>query len=152
MIAVSDLDGLEDEAIWPPRVLLAEDNRDMQQIFSRQLTTPGFQVVGVANGRSALELATAAWKAGHPFDVILMDLEMPIIDGYEATRRLRNDGYPGPILSLSAHSADDYRQESLLAGCNDCLSKPIDWAQLAVVLRKYLPNHVALHDSRHDDR
>ena len=78
---------------------------------------------------------------GHPFDLVLMDLEMPLVDGYEATRRIREGGFPGPILALSGHSTDDYRQDSLKMGCNDCLRKPIDWNQLAALVRKYLPDH-----------
>jgi CheY-like chemotaxis protein len=86
-----------------------------------------------------VDLALAAYRSGHPFALVLMDLEMPIIDGYEATRKLREGGFPGPIIALSAHSTDDYRQESINAGCNDCIIKPFDWTQLAGVICKYLP-------------
>ncbi len=82
----------------PPRALVADDNSDLQAIFSRQLNLLGFEVVGVGNGRDAVDLALAACQAGNAFDLILMDLEMPIIDGYEATRRIRAGGYSGPIL------------------------------------------------------
>ncbi|WP_165234483.1 response regulator [Aquisphaera insulae] len=125
----------------PPRVLLAEDNRDMREIFARQLSLMGLEVVGVGNGRHAADIGLAALRAGNPFDMILMDLEMPLVDGYEATRQLREGGYAGPILALSAHSTDEHLQDCLLVGCNDCLSKPIPWDHLALLVRKYLPHH-----------
>jgi CheY-like chemotaxis protein len=125
----------------PPRVLLAEDNRDLQQIFARQLTLLGLEVVGVTNGRDAVELALAAHQAGNPFDLVLMDLEMPIVDGYEATRRLRDGGFSGPILALSAHSTDDYRLDIIEMGCNDCVCKPIDWDHLTDLIRRFIPGY-----------
>jgi CheY-like chemotaxis protein len=121
--------------------LLAEDNRDLQRIFARQLTLLGLEVLAVTNGRDAVDLTLAAYAAGNPFDLVLMDLEMPIIDGYEATRRIRGGGFVGPILALSAHSTDDNRLDCLKMGCNDCLCKPIDWSQLAELIRKFVPGH-----------
>lgn len=122
-----------------PRVLVAEDNSDLQQIFARQLTLLGLEVVGVGNGRDAVDLALAAHDATNPFDLILMDLEMPIVDGYEATRRIRDGGFSGPILALSGYSSDDYRLDSIKMGCNDCISKPVDWTQLADLIRRFVP-------------
>ena len=83
-------------------------------------------------------MAQSALAAENPFDLILMDMEMPIIDGYEATRQIRNGGFSGPILALSAHSADDYRQECLKIGCNDWIPKPIDWRLLTLLIRKHI--------------
>jgi CheY-like chemotaxis protein len=123
----------------PARVLLAEDNRDLQQIFARQLTFLGLEVLAVTNGRDAADYTLAALAAGNPFDLVLMDLEMPMIDGFEATRRIRGGGYKGPILALSAHSTDDNRLDCLKVGCNDCLCKPIDWNHLAGLIRKFVP-------------
>lgn len=123
----------------PPRVLVAEDNCDLQQIFARQLTLLGLEVVGVSNGRDAVGLVLAAYQVGNPFDLVLMDLEMPIVDGYEATRRIRDGGFSGPILALSAHSSDDHRLDSIKMGCNDCICKPIDWIRLADLIRRFVP-------------
>jgi len=123
----------------PPRVLVAEDNFDLQQIFAKQLTLLGLEVVGAGNGRDAVELALAACQAGNPFDLVLMDLEMPIVDGYEATRRIRDGGFSGPILAISAHSGDDHRLDCIKMGCNDCICKPIDWIQLADLIRRFVP-------------
>jgi CheY-like chemotaxis protein len=124
----------------PPRVLLAEDNRDLQRILAHQLTFLGLEVIGVTNGRDAVELTLAAHTAGNAFALVLMDLEMPILDGFEAIRRLRDSGYSGPILALSAHSVDDNRLDCLAMGCNDCLCKPFDWSQLADLVRKFIPD------------
>jgi len=124
----------------PPRVLVAEDNHDLLQIFARQLTLLGLEVIGVSNGRDAVERALATYQAGNPFDLVLMDLEMPIVDGYEATRRIRDGGFSGPILALSAHSGDDYRLDSIKMGCNDCICKPIAWIQLADLIRRFIPD------------
>jgi CheY-like chemotaxis protein len=99
----------------------------------------GLQVVGVSNGRDAVDLALSALRADHPFDLILMDLEMPILDGYQATRQVREGGYAGPILALTAHSGDESIHDCLRVGCNDCLGKPFQWGQIQALLRKYLP-------------
>ena len=123
----------------PRRVLLAEDNRDLLKIFARQLNLLGLEVLGVTNGRDAVELALAALAAANPFDLVLMDLEMPIVDGYEATRRLRSGGFAGPIVALTAHSTDDHRLDCLQMGCNDCLCKPIDQSQLGGLIRRSSP-------------
>jgi CheY-like chemotaxis protein len=124
---------------FPPRVLVAEDNVDLRQIFARQLNLLGLEVVGVSNGRDAVDLALAAYQAANPFDLVLMDLEMPIVDGYEATRRIRDGGFSGPILALSGHSSDDCRLDSIKLGCNDCICKPVDWIQLADLIRRFVP-------------
>lgn len=131
--------GTRSTAGRPRRVLLAEDNRDLMQILARQLNVLGLEVLGVANGRDAVELTLAALAVGNPFDLVLMDLEMPILDGYEATRRLRAGGFSGPIVALTAHSNDDNRLECLELGCDDCLCKPIDWDQLGDVVRQFVP-------------
>jgi CheY-like chemotaxis protein len=111
----------------------------LQQIFAQHLTRMGLEVVGVANGQDAVELSLAAHASGNPFDLILMDLEMPVVDGFEASRRIRVGGYTGPILALSAHSSDDNRLDCLKVGCDDCVCKPVDWELLAELLRKFIP-------------
>jgi signal transduction histidine kinase/AmiR/NasT family two-component response regulator len=112
------------------RVLLAEDNRDTQRVMSLRLAAAGFHVTPAANGQVAVDLALAAHAAGRPFDAILMDMQMPILDGYEATRTLRNAGYRHPIIAVTAHAMAEDRDECLRFGCDDYLAKPIDWPRL----------------------
>jgi CheY-like chemotaxis protein len=130
------------------RVLLADDNRDLQLIFASQLVLLGLEVVGVSNGRDAVDLALSALRAGNPFDLILLDLEMPVLDGYQAATQLRDGGYSGPILALTAHSGDESRLDCLKLGCDDCLCKPFDSSQLRELIRKFLPGVSLLGSDR----
>jgi PAS domain S-box-containing protein len=112
------------------RVLLAEDNRDTQVLISRLLSIAGAEVTIAADGRVAVELALASRDQGRPFDVILMDMQMPVLDGFEATSKLRAEGVKTPIIALTAHVMTDDRPEWLRSGCDDVVSKPIDWDDL----------------------
>ena len=94
----------------------------------------GTEVSVACNGREAVELALAAREVGRPFDWILMDVQMPVLDGYGATRELRDRGYRGPIIALTAYATAENREECLRFGCNDHLSKPVDWGRLVQVL------------------
>ncbi len=107
------------------RFLLAEDNPVNQILTAAILKAAGAEVTIAENGEKALELALAAEQA-QPFDLVLMDLQMPVIDGYEATRTLRAKGFKRPILALTAHGMAEHRQKSLEAGCDGHLVKPIE--------------------------
>ena len=85
-----------------------------------------------------MDLAIAAKEAGHPFDAILMDMQMPVLDGYNATRQLRNAGYRGPLIAMTAHAMREDRQKCLDAGCDDYATKPIERAELLRIVAKYL--------------
>jgi len=112
------------------RVLLAEDGPDNQRLFGHFLRVAGAEVTIAGDGRRALELALDAWTAGRPFDVVLMDMQMPTMDGYQATRALREAGYGGAIIALTAHAMATDRERCLAVGCNDFETKPVDRERL----------------------
>jgi PAS domain S-box-containing protein len=120
------------------RVLLAEDGLDNQRLIAHMLRTAGAEVALATTGKVAVDLAVAAQQAGNPFDVILMDMQMPVMDGFEATIWLRSAGFATPIIALTAHAITEYRQRCLDAGCNDYMAKPLERAELLAIVAKYV--------------
>jgi signal transduction histidine kinase/CheY-like chemotaxis protein len=120
------------------RLLLAEDGPDNQRFISLILKRVGVDVTVVENGRAAVESAIASRDAGSPFDLILMDMQMPVLDGYQATQMLRVKNWSGPIVALTAHAMTEDRQNCLDAGCDEYLTKPIDRNRLLQVLVQWL--------------
>ncbi len=120
------------------RVLLAEDGPDNQKLIAAILRKAGVDVDSVQDGRLAVEEAMSAWSAGTPYGAILMDMQMPEMDGYEATRQLRCTGYEGPIIALTAHAMADDRTKCLAAGCDDYATKPVDSIGLLHMLARFL--------------
>ncbi len=119
------------------RVLLAEDGRDNQRLIGHLLRKAGAEVTVVENGQAAVEAALAARDAGSPFEVVLMDMQMPVMDGYAAAAKLRDAGYQGPIIALTAHAMSTDRQRCLGAGCDDYMAKPIDRDGLVSLVAEY---------------
>lgn len=113
------------------RILLAEDGPDNQRLVSWLLEREGADVVVVADGKQALDAFTAT--VDRPFDLVLMDMHMPEVDGYRATELLRERGASLPIVALTANAMSDDRQRCLRSGCSDYLSKPIDRQQLVAL-------------------
>ena len=132
MVEVSPSCNAETQANWQSihvraglRILLADDGADNRRIISQILSKAGFAVTSAENGLVACEMALASIAEGKPFDLVLMDMQMPVMEGYEATRRLRDAGYRGPIIALTAHAAAEDRQKCLEAGCDHYIAKPI---------------------------
>ncbi|MGH7193390.1 MAG: ATP-binding protein, partial [Candidatus Saccharimonadales bacterium] len=117
------------------RILLAEDGPDNQRLIGHILRRAGAQLTLATDGQRAVEAAHDAGDRDEPFDVILMDMQMPVLDGCEATRRLRADGYQRPIIALTALSTASEHRECRLAGCDDVATKPVDRAALIATIQ-----------------
>lgn len=120
------------------RVLLVDDNAVNLELGTDLLAIAGIQAVAVASGREAIASLDAS-----RFDAILMDLEMPDMDGWETTSRIRARPADGntPIIALTAHALTGFRENCLAAGMNDYLAKPFDLPQLFRVLSQWIPRH-----------
>ena len=128
------------------RVLVAEDGVDTQRLLVAVLKLAGAEVEVVEDGAQAIRRVDAARRTdcapdgqvAKPFDLILMDMQMPVLDGYAATRQLRQTGYRGPIVALTAYALPEDRQKYLDAGCDDYIAKPFDWRKLIDTVRRHV--------------
>jgi len=125
------------------RILLAEDGPDNVRLISLLLRKAGAEVTAVENGRLAVESVCDVENAERRFDVILMDMQMPEMNGYEAVERLRTLGYRGPIVALTANAMNDDRQKCLDVGCDDYLSKPIHRDRFMATVANHLARNLA---------
>jgi CheY-like chemotaxis protein len=118
------------------RLLLVEDNEMNRDMLSRRLKRKGFEVDIAVDGEKGVEQA----RANHP-DIILMDMSLPIIDGWEATRQLKADDATKhiPIIALTAHAMTDDRLKALEAGCDEYDTKPVELPRLLSKIRSFLP-------------
>ncbi len=111
----------------PVRVLLVEDNEMNRDMLTRRLARRGYAVESAADGAEAVTRAAASVP-----DVVLMDLNLPVLDGYDATRQLKQSPATSriPVIALSAHAMSDDRERALAAGCDDFDTKPVDLDRL----------------------
>jgi CheY-like chemotaxis protein len=125
---------------YPLRVLLAEDNIVNQRVAQLLLGGMGYQIEIVENGQLALDAIAAAKEGGQPFDVVLLDVQMPVLDGLEASRKLC-ELYPDKkqrpwMIAMTANAMQGDREECLAAGMDDYLSKPIRAVGVGEALRR----------------
>ena len=114
-------------------MLVAEDVENLRSLIEIYLRELGLDCATVANGFEAVEAAVAG-----DFDVLLLDMEMPVMDGFEAARVLRERGYDRPIVALTAHYQGAEVERARREGCDDVLSKPVTLARLREVLQPLL--------------
>jgi PAS domain S-box-containing protein len=129
---------MEHEVPLHGRVLLAEDVPDVCIVFRQILQRMNLELEIAEDGRLTCEMAEKSQAEGKPFDLILMDIQMPKLNGYEATQWLRQHGWKGPIVAVTAHALVGDREKCLAAGCDDYMAKPITATGLRGVLARYL--------------
>jgi two-component system, cell cycle response regulator DivK len=110
-----------------PKILLVEDNEMNRDMLSRRLIRKGYEVVMAVDGEQAIDMA-----ASESPDVILMDMSLPVIDGWEATRRVKaaDKTRTIPVIALTAHAMAGDREKAIAAGCDDFDTKPVDFTRL----------------------
>jgi len=118
------------------RILVVEDHEDNRQILRDLLGAAGFEMVEAHDGGAALPMATASKP-----DLILMDIQLPVIDGYEATRRIKADPALAaiPIIAVTSYALSGDEEKARAAGCNAYVAKPYSPRQLLAKIREYLP-------------
>lgn len=117
------------------KILVVEDNEDNREIFVFRLQQLGFEVLVAANGKEAIETASRTKP-----DLIFMDLRMPVMDGWEATKALRQTewGKDLPVVAVTAHALEEDKRKALNAGCNDFIPKPVDYALIRDAIQKFV--------------
>lgn len=120
------------------RVLLADDRRDVWQVGKHFLEKCNARVTIAENGQQAIELTEQASREKDPFDVILMDMQMPVMNGREAVAKLRELGYQTPIVAMTADAMDGERESCIAMGCNEYFPKPIDGLLLTNLIAEML--------------
>ena len=120
-----------------PLVLLVEDHGELRQLYAHELTLSGFDVIEAANGADAITRTEA-----HAPDVVLMDLSLPVVDGWEATRRLKSDARTAhiPVVALTAHDGSGELQRATRAGCDWFVPKPCPTDALIAEVQRVLSN------------
>lgn len=122
----------------PHRLLVAEDARCIQQNLRAILAKMHVKAEMVEDGQMACDKVEQSKAEGRPYDFILMDIQMPRMNGYKAVEHLRQQGWQGPIVAVSALAGEKDHQKVLQAGFDDCIPKPVNEARLRDVFARYL--------------
>ncbi|QDU82038.1 Virulence sensor protein BvgS precursor [Polystyrenella longa] len=120
------------------RVLVVDDRRDVRFLTTRFLTDAGAEVIDVENGLQAVQMVERGATNGRELDLILMDMQMPTMDGYQAASRLRSMGFDKPIIALTADAMQGDMTRCLESGCNAYLSKPINRIEMLTMVAEYV--------------
>ena len=117
------------------KILLVEDNEMNRDMLSRRLTRRGYDVVIAEDGQQGVDMATSERP-----DLILMDMSLPVMDGWEATRRIKESGVTKsiPVIALTAHAMSEDRDQALAAGCEDFDTKPVELDRLLEKINRLL--------------
>ena len=118
-----------------PRILIVEDNEMNRDMLSRRLIRRGFEVLIAVDGLAGVEMTTSELP-----DLVLMDMSLPVIDGWEATRRIKADPATAtiPVIALTAHAMEGDRERAIEAGCDDYDTKPIELERLTGKIARFL--------------
>ena len=125
------------------KILIAEDDRELRQLFSHVLSRHGYTVVGVSNGQEALDAMDADF-----YDMIISDIMMPVMDGYELVRQLRDVGNTTPVLMITAKDAFDDMRLGFQSGVDDYMVKPINVNEMVLRVQALLRRAQMIHERR----
>lgn len=125
------------------KILIAEDDRELRQLFSHVLISKGYAVVGVSNGQEALDAMDADY-----YDMIISDIMMPVMDGYELVRQLRSTGSNIPIMMITARDAFDDMRQGFLSGTDDYMVKPINVNEMVLRVEALLRRAQMINNRR----
>ena len=125
------------------KVLIAEDDRELRQLFSHVLTKNGYAVKGVSNGKEALDAMDNDY-----FDLVITDIMMPVLDGYELVRQLRDIGNITPVLMITAKDAFDDMSQGFVSGTDDYMVKPVNVNEMLLRVKALLRRAQMINDRR----
>ena len=125
------------------KVLIAEDDRELRQLFSHVLTKNGYVVKGVSNGKEALDAMDNDY-----FDLVITDIMMPVLDGYELVRQLRDTGNITPVLMITAKDAFDDMSQGFVSGTDDYMVKPVNVNEMLLRVKALLRRAQMINDRR----
>ena len=135
------IENMEDHIML--KILIAEDDRELRQLFSHVLTRNGYAVKGVSNGKEALDAMDNDY-----FDLVITDIMMPVLDGYELVRQLRDTGNTTPVLMITAKDAFDDMSQGFVSGTDDYMVKPVNVNEMLLRVKALLRRAQMINDRR----